>query len=120
MIRAWSPGDSYVITDNLYSCNFDSQPERMDDTGISNHTCLKSTFTDSLVGVVHVGTITVDFTNVDMTRFETRMGTKGLEYRLEFKLGVDFRSDEGVLRCFCQADGKTIGVTTINFTDLAG
>ena len=77
-------------------------------------------FTDNLVGVVRVGTISVDFTNVDMSRFKQRTGSKGLEYKLDYQLGVDFRSDEGVLRCFCLADGKTIGVTTISFTDLAG
>jgi hypothetical protein len=75
---------------------------------------------DKLVGVAHVGTISVDFTNVDMSTFKQRTGANGLEYKLDYQLGVDFRSDEGVLRCFCMADGKTIGVTTISFTDLAG
>jgi hypothetical protein len=82
--------------------------------------CLGITIVNKLVGVAHVGTISVDFTNVDMSTFEQRTGADGLEYKLDYQLGVDFRSEEGVLRCFCMADGKTIGVTTISFTDLAG
>ena len=66
----------------------------------------------------HIGTISVDFTNVDMSGFKQRRLLSGVEYRLEYEVGVDFRSDEGILRCFCLADGKTIGVTTISFTDL--
>lgn len=65
-----------------------------------------------------IGTISMDFTNVDMSRFKRRVQPTGVEYQLEFQLGVDFRSEEGILRCFCLADGKTIGVTKIDFTDL--
>ncbi|KAK4252159.1 hypothetical protein C7999DRAFT_37133 [Corynascus novoguineensis] len=99
--RTWSADRPYVFTDYLYSCNLDSAPERYDETGIS---CL--------------GTITTDFTNVDMSTFQQRTVPGGVEYKLEYEMGIDFRSDEGVLRCFCLADGKTIGVTTISFTDL--
>ncbi|KAK4108030.1 actin-like ATPase domain-containing protein [Canariomyces notabilis] len=87
----------------LYSCNLDLAPERFDDPGME-----------------HIGTITVDFTNVDMTRFEKRTVRGRIEYKLDYEVGVDFRAEEGVLRCFCLADGKTIGVTTISFTDLTG
>jgi hypothetical protein len=71
-----------------------------------------------VTGIEHIGTITTDFTNVNMSRFEQKMGPTGVEYKLEFELGVDFRSDEGILRCFCLADGKTIGVAKIDFTEL--
>jgi hypothetical protein len=87
---------------------------------ISSHPCLEGMPTDNLVGVVYVGTVSVDFTNVDMSGFRKRMSVGRLEYELAYQIDVDFRSDEGVLRCFCMADGKTIGVTTISFTDLAG
>jgi hypothetical protein len=60
----------------------------------------------------------MDFTNVDMTQFKQRTVRGGVEYKLDYEIGVDFRADEGVLRCFCLADGKTIGVTTISLTDL--
>jgi len=70
------------------------------------------------IGILRLGTITTDFTNVDMSAFQQRTVPGGVEYKLEYEMGIDFRSDEGVLRCFCLADGKTIGVTTISFTDL--
>jgi hypothetical protein len=76
--------------------------------------------TNNSIGVIHVGTISVDFTNVDMSSFRRRTMATGIEYRLEYQVGVDFRSDEGVLRCFSLADGRTIGVTRINFKDIAG
>ena len=75
---------------------------------------------DSSLGVTKVGTICMDFTNVDMSRFQTRRQVTGVEYMLQYEIGIDLRSDEGVLRCFCVANGRTIGVTTIGFTDLAG
>ncbi|KAG7285850.1 hypothetical protein NEMBOFW57_008144 [Staphylotrichum longicolle] len=87
----------------LYSSHLDSAPRRREDAGVTQ-----------------VGTISMDFTNVDMSRFETRITEAGTEYKLEYEVGVDFRSDEGVLRCFCRAHGATIGVTTISFTDLSG
>ncbi|KAL2201124.1 hypothetical protein P885DRAFT_25997 [Corynascus similis CBS 632.67] len=97
----WSADHPYVFTNHLYSCNLDSAPERYDEPGI-----------------LRLGTITTDFTNVDMSAFQQRTVPGGVEYKLEYEMGIDFRSDEGVLRCFCLADGKTIGVTTISFTDL--
>ncbi len=60
----------------------------------------------------------MDFSNVDMSNFKTRTTDKGLEYQLEYQVAVAFRADEGVLRCFCMSNGKTIGSTTIKFTDL--
>jgi molecular chaperone DnaK (HSP70) len=101
--REWSPGHSYVFNVRLYACNLDLAPERIDDAGATQ-----------------IGTVSVDFTNVDMSTFRQKRELTGTQYRLEFEVGVDFRSDEGVLRCFCLADGKTVGVTTINFTDLTG
>ncbi|KAL2138658.1 hypothetical protein VTI28DRAFT_6461 [Corynascus sepedonium] len=99
--RSWFANRPYVFTDYLYSCNLDSAPERYEEPGI-----------------LRLGTITTDFTNVDMSAFQQRTVPGGVEYKLEYEMGIDFRSDEGVLRCFCLADGKTIGVTTISFTDL--
>ncbi|KAH6612882.1 hypothetical protein B0J18DRAFT_447382 [Chaetomium sp. MPI-SDFR-AT-0129] len=101
--RTWWPGSSYVFNVTLYSCHLDLAPERLDDPGIAQ-----------------IGTISVDFTNVDMSRFRTETTATGMKYGLEYGVCVDFRSDEGLLRCFCQAHGRTIGVTTISFTDLAG
>ncbi len=76
--------------------------------------------TEHSLGITKIGTIIVDFTNVDMSRFRKKTLTMGTEFRLEYEICIDFRSDEGVLRCFCRAHGRTIGVTTISFTDLVG
>ncbi|KAL2181474.1 uncharacterized protein P884DRAFT_281709 [Thermothelomyces heterothallicus CBS 202.75] len=99
--RTWSAESSYTFESNLYTCNLGSAPERYDDSG-----------------VVHVGSIRVDFANVDMSMFRQRTVSGCVEYELKYEIGVDFRADEGILRCFCLADGKTVGVTTISFTDL--
>ncbi|KAL2164318.1 hypothetical protein VTH06DRAFT_3534 [Thermothelomyces fergusii] len=70
-------------------------------------------------GVVHIGKIRSNFENVDMSMFRQRTTTWGyVKYELRYDVAVDFRADEGILRCFCLADGETIGVTTISFADL--
>ncbi|KAK3897524.1 hypothetical protein C8A05DRAFT_19735 [Staphylotrichum tortipilum] len=103
MTRDWSLGRSCVFNMDLYSCRLELAPERQEAAGITR-----------------IGTISVDFTDVDMSTFRKRMTLTGVEYELRFEVGVEFRSDEGVLRCFCQSQGKTIGTTSISFTDVAG
>ena len=76
--------------------------------------------TDNSLGMTKIGTIRMDFTNVDMSTFRTRTQSTGTEYRLEYEICVNFRADEGVLRCFCRANGRAIGVTTFSFADLVG
>lgn len=76
--------------------------------------------TDNCLGMTKIGIISVDFTNVDMSRFRKRTLATKTELRLEYEVCINFRPDEGVLRCFCRANGSTIGVTTISFTDLVG
>lgn len=73
-----------------------------------------------ITGMVLVGTIRCDLTNVDMSKFQSRNVRGRVEYKLDFQVGVDFRADEGILHCFSQAQGRTIGVTTISFADLVG
>lgn len=60
----------------------------------------------------------MDFTNVDKSNFRQRQGESGTEYKLSFDVVIEFRSDEGVLNCFCLSGGKKIGVTTISFAEL--
>ena len=67
-----------------------------------------------------MGTINVDWTDVDLSKYQRREGISGVEFKIDFKIRIDFRADEGVLRCFCVADGKTIGASTISFSDFAG
>jgi len=59
----------------------------------------------------------MNFTGVDMSRFQSRNTSSGIEYNLQYQFKIDFRTDEGVLKYSCVSNGRTIGTTTINFTD---
>lgn len=98
--RPWSPGQSYVFQDALYSCNLDSAPNRLEHPRI-----------------LKIGDIRIDFTSVDMSKFQWRNTSNGIEYNLEYEIRIDFTSQEGVLMYSCISSGKTIGVTTIDFSD---
>ncbi|KAM3505005.1 hypothetical protein MY11210_008142 [Beauveria gryllotalpidicola] len=98
--RTWSPGQSYVFYDTLYSCNLDSAPVRQE------HPRLMT-----------IGSVSMDFTGVDMSRFAKRDIPSGIEYNLQYEFKIDFRSDDGVLKYSCVSDGKIIGATSIKFTE---
>ncbi|EPS39914.1 hypothetical protein H072_6309 [Dactylellina haptotyla CBS 200.50] len=98
--RAWSPGESYVFTDTLYTCNLDSAPNRIEGPR-----------------VVYAGTISMDFTGVGMSLFEKRPTSSGMEYKLEYQLKIEFRSQDGVLKYSSVVNGRTIGTTTIDFNE---
>ncbi|KAL7919154.1 hypothetical protein ACQKWADRAFT_323202 [Trichoderma austrokoningii] len=100
VVRSWSPGQSYCFNESLYSCNLDTAPGRLEHPR-----------------VLHIGTINTDFTNVDMSKFQRRTTSSGIEYKLEYEIRVDFRSEEGVLRFSCVSNGRTIGATSISFSD---
>ncbi len=70
----------------------------------------------NLAGIDIIGSITMDFTGVDMSRFPKRNVSSGIEYNLEYQFKIDFRSDEGVLQYSCVSNGKMLGTTSINFT----
>jgi len=71
---------------------------------------------NAVVGVDAIGSISVDFTGVDMSSFQTRYTPTGIEYNLQYQIKIGFRFDEGVLKFFCVSNGKPIGATTISFT----
>ncbi|RYO94325.1 hypothetical protein DL766_000602 [Monosporascus sp. MC13-8B] len=98
--RTWSPGQSYVFHDTLYSSTLDNAPARQEHPRVDT-----------------IGSITMDFTGVDMSRFQKRNTSSGIEYNLQYQFKIDFRTDEGVLRYSCVSNGKTIGATTISFTE---
>ena len=62
-----------------------------------------------------VGMITMDLSNLDMSTFETRQTSQGVEHRLRWQLRVDLRTTDGVLRYTVVSKGKTLGVATIDF-----
>jgi len=74
--------------------------------------------TGSFTGIVEIGSIRTDFTKVDRSKFQQRLVGLSIEYRLHYQVVIEFGSNEGVLNCFCVADGKRIGDTTISFGEL--
>ncbi|KAK3362433.1 hypothetical protein B0T25DRAFT_561503 [Lasiosphaeria hispida] len=81
----------------------------------------KSNAPDTSAGVEEIGQVSFDFTSVDMAGFEKKNLKEGrgkVKYKVEYEVNVDFRSDVGVLRCFCTSRGKTIGATSLHFSDL--
>jgi len=69
------------------------------------------------IGLSVVGLLSMNFSDVDMSRFESRPVVGGVEYKLRYQLKVDMRTEDGVLRYSCIAEGKTIGITTIDFRE---
>lgn len=63
----------------------------------------------------------MDFTNIDMSKLRRiiipKSGGKH-RYKLDYQVGVEFDTNEAVLKCFCQMDGKRIGVTSISYSEL--
>ena len=72
-------------------------------------------FLTAFIETTPVGIIRVNFSEVDMSKFATQMTAKGIEYYLKWQLKVDLRTTDGVLRYSSVSNGKTIGVTTIDF-----
>jgi len=72
---------------------------------------------DSSIGLAVVGVLSIDFSGVDMTHFESRHTEGKVEYYLRYRVKVDMRTEDGVLRVSCISNGKTIGITTIDFRE---
>ena len=64
-----------------------------------------------------VGVIRMDFSGLDMSKFPKRNIANGIEYDVSWQFKVDLRTTDGVLRYSSTSDGKTLGVTTIDFRD---
>ncbi|RAL13363.1 Hsp70 family protein [Aspergillus homomorphus CBS 101889] len=82
----------------LWASDRTDAPERMDDDG-----------------VYKVGSIIVDFAQVDLALFpvKTREGRK--VYRLEYNIRVTFGAQDGLLKFEATCQGKTIGRTSIDY-----
>jgi len=76
---------------------------------------------DNFAGVTEIGIVTIDFTDVDMSRFKKRnaiySGVHVTEYKLEYQIELNFRAESGVLGITCISGGKRIGTTTIEFQE---
>ncbi|KAL4881112.1 hypothetical protein BJY04DRAFT_218627 [Aspergillus karnatakaensis] len=83
----------------LYACDLAIGPERVD-----------------AAGVYEVGRIDVDFSAVDLTRFESKPTVLGNTiYKIIFQLKVIFGAHEGLLKFEAASQGQVIGKTTIDF-----
>ncbi|PYI36946.1 actin-like ATPase domain-containing protein [Aspergillus indologenus CBS 114.80] len=69
----------------------------------------------SFEGIYPVGEIITDFTNTDLSRFETKVIDGKLKYRLDYETKVIFGAEEGVLKFESTSQGRTIGQTSIRF-----
>ncbi|KAE8364462.1 hypothetical protein BDV27DRAFT_128405 [Aspergillus caelatus] len=85
----------------FYACDDTQVPERVDENG-----------------VYEVGEIVVDFSNTDLSRFESKSVDGKRLYYLRYKLKVIFGAQEGILRFEAVSQGQTIGTTSINFNTL--
>ncbi|KAL4789394.1 actin-like ATPase domain-containing protein [Aspergillus venezuelensis] len=83
---------------NLYACDKSTRPERYD-----------------AEDVYRVGRIIVDFSNVDLTRFESKTIDGERTYRLSYRLKVIFGAQEGLLKFEAESQGQVIGKASIDF-----
>ncbi|RAH43079.1 Hsp70 family protein [Aspergillus brunneoviolaceus CBS 621.78] len=91
--------DNLRKRDEFYACDQMLAPERSDDAG-----------------VYKVGSIVVDFTQVDLSQFAVQKKNGQKVYNLEYNIRVTFGAHYGLLKFEATCQGKTIGKTSIEFT----
>ncbi|KAL4783416.1 actin-like ATPase domain-containing protein [Aspergillus varians] len=92
--------DSLKKSATFYACDQDAQPKRCDSKD-----------------VYKVGRVVVDFSTVDLTRFDSRFSRGNKMYELEYTIKVIFGAQEGLLKFEATSQGKVIGKTSIEFAD---
>ncbi|GFF98153.1 heat shock 70 kDa protein 12A [Aspergillus udagawae] len=85
--------------DTFYACDQEEAPEREED---------KAVYT--------VGDIIVDFSNVNLATFPSKVIKDERVYKLSYELKVTVGAREGVLKFEALSQGQTIGQTSINFS----
>ncbi|KAE8310814.1 hypothetical protein BDV41DRAFT_579164 [Aspergillus transmontanensis] len=95
--------------DTFYACDDTQAPERVNGDDLSHALSIR---------VYKVGQIVVDFSNVDLSRFESKTVDGERLYSLSYKLKVIFGAQEGILQFEAVSQGQTIGTTSINFNTL--
>ncbi|GIJ81658.1 hypothetical protein Asppvi_000157 [Aspergillus pseudoviridinutans] len=85
--------------DTFYACDMAEAPERQEDRAVYT-----------------VGDIIVDFSNVDLAMFPSKVIKDERVYKLSYELKVTFGAREGVLKFEALSQGQTIGETSINFS----
>jgi len=116
--QAWQTSNSSLPTIILYSCTADEAPQRDDCPGMSQAIVNTDRWTLTiLIGITAVGLIRMDISGVKMSRFRSQRTAAGTSYEVQYELKVDMRTEDGVLKYTCIADGKTVGITTIDFRE---
>ncbi|KAF4216546.1 hypothetical protein CNMCM8980_001983 [Aspergillus fumigatiaffinis] len=98
----WAHGEHSSVREFVvafYACDQEEAPERQEDKA-----------------VYMVGTIIVDFSNVDLATFPSKVINDEKVYNLGCELKVTFGAREGVLKFEALSQGHTIGQTSINFS----
>ncbi|GFF46529.1 heat shock 70 kDa protein 12A [Aspergillus udagawae] len=83
----------------FYACDQEEAPERQEDKA-----------------VYMVGDITVDFSNVNLATFPSKVIKDEQVYQVTCQIRVTFGAREGVLKFEALSQGQTIGQTSINFS----
>jgi hypothetical protein len=66
-------------------------------------------------GVEYVGSIDNDFTDIDLTQFDSKIIRGNVVYYLHYTLKVIFGAQEGILKFEATSKGKAIGKSSITF-----
>jgi hypothetical protein len=66
--------------------------------------------------VYKIGDIAVDLSNVDLSRFNSKLIDDRRAYDIQLHLKVTFGAQEGLLKYEAISQGKTIGVTSIDYS----
>lgn len=114
-------GDTLCKYLDLFSCDLQDAPERYDSHSMCSirafliSKLLKET-NSNIPAIEHIGIISVDFKNVDLSQFEKKK-VEGIETTvLQYSIKVIFGAEEGVLKFLVTAKDAVIGNVNIDFS----
>ncbi|KAM0091075.1 hypothetical protein ACP6JD_005519 [Aspergillus fumigatus] len=114
--RAHYENSSLRKVTTLYACDQSEAPERQEHKGWSHILPKRILESNKGTAVYEVGNIAVDFSNVDLELFPSKVIKNKRVYKLNYKLRVTFGAREGVLKFEAVSQGQTVGQTSINFS----
>ncbi|KAF7157792.1 hypothetical protein CNMCM6106_003921 [Aspergillus hiratsukae] len=100
----------------FYACDQEEAPERREDKGWYRILPKRILPSNEDTAVYTVGNIIVDFSNVNLAMFPSKVIKDERVYELSYELKVTFGAREGVLKFEALSQGQTIGQTSINFS----
>lgn len=114
--RAHYENSSLRKVTTLYACDQSEAAERQEHKGWSHILPKRILESNKGTAVYEVGNIAVDFSNVDLELFPSKVIKNKRVYKLNYKLRVTFGAREGVLKFEAVSQGQTVGQTSINFS----